>query len=228
MRMPPRRRFQSTHPRGVRHHRAGPARLGYRVSIHAPAWGATIFTARGSLEYLRVSIHAPAWGATARHESGHPSPLGFNPRTRVGCDTASMSVLSTVKLFQSTHPRGVRHRHQPAQAAGSDVSIHAPAWGATRARSVTDKCKPCFNPRTRVGCDIRARPLEAGAACFNPRTRVGCDVSRGVGTPDPDGFQSTHPRGVRRGGCCSRVAAISGFNPRTRVGCDLRNRPWPR
>ena len=33
---------------------------------------------------------------------------GFNPRTRVGCDTASMSVLSTVRLFQSTHPRGVR------------------------------------------------------------------------------------------------------------------------
>ena len=38
---------------------------GKRVSIHAPAWGATLF-----LKTLggpnHVSIHAPAWGATTR------------------------------------------------------------------------------------------------------------------------------------------------------------------
>ena len=34
-----------------------------RVSIHAPAWGATAKT-RTERPVLNVSIHAPAWGAT--------------------------------------------------------------------------------------------------------------------------------------------------------------------
>jgi len=33
------------------------------VSIHAPAWGATLYM-RGSSRTMLVSIHAPAWGAT--------------------------------------------------------------------------------------------------------------------------------------------------------------------
>ena len=33
------------------------------VSIHAPAWGATVW-AGGNWPDLVVSIHAPAWGAT--------------------------------------------------------------------------------------------------------------------------------------------------------------------
>ena len=33
------------------------------VSIHAPAWGATVIDAAGGIKG-RVSIHAPAWGAT--------------------------------------------------------------------------------------------------------------------------------------------------------------------
>ncbi len=33
------------------------------VSIHAPAWGATVDD-RDYLEQFCVSIHAPAWGAT--------------------------------------------------------------------------------------------------------------------------------------------------------------------
>ena len=34
-----------------------------QVSIHAPAWGATIVSCRISYRFF-VSIHAPAWGAT--------------------------------------------------------------------------------------------------------------------------------------------------------------------
>ena len=57
----------------------------YRVSIHAPAWGAT-FHLDGINIGNNVSIHAPAWGAT-------PLPLlvrglrrCFNPRPRMGGD----------------------------------------------------------------------------------------------------------------------------------------------
>ena len=79
---------------------------------------------------LIVSIHAPAWGATTR---------GMFPIVSFG--------------FQSTHPRGVR-RIRPSDARLQlPVSIHAPAWGATR-RPWRLRCGlPCFNPRTRVGCD---------------------------------------------------------------------------
>ena len=106
------REFQSTHPRGVRlsarlilpcvswvsihapawgatgqHlHGAGFGQL-RDVSIHAPAWGATLkpCPACGS---SAVSIHAPAWGATHGRHCHSDRQRCFNPRTRVGCDSA--------------------------------------------------------------------------------------------------------------------------------------------
>ena len=144
--------FQSTHPRGVR--------LPYSKEV---------------LRDMCVSIHAPAWGAT------HLYPEGSSRAT----------------LFQSTHPRGVRHGYPDHGAVGGGVSIHAPAWGATRRIPYPVRAMPRFNPRTRVGCDRRASRILPGRWCFNPRTRVGCDA-----------MPKTRPRMLR------------GFNPRTRVGCD--------
>ncbi|VDA99915.1 Octaprenyl diphosphate synthase / Dimethylallyltransferase / (2E,6E)-farnesyl diphosphate synthase / Geranylgeranyl pyrophosphate synthetase [Olavius algarvensis spirochete endosymbiont] len=78
--------------------------------------------------------------------------ISFNPRTREGCDgraagpqtrcyvsihapargaTVSASRLRSLALFQSTHPRGVRHRSALVVEGRSTVSIHAPARGAT-------------------------------------------------------------------------------------------------
>ena len=122
--------FQSTHPRGVRPLGQVARDLGGLVSIHAPAWGATL-TDEQHAALIEVSIHAPAWGATkqdaafalkAEFQSTHPRGvrhgsryveylryLGFNPRTRVGCDIRSIVTLISLREFQSTHPRGVRH-----------------------------------------------------------------------------------------------------------------------
>ena len=58
-----------------------------------------------------VSIHAPAWGATlplALVASFHP---GFNPRARVGRDNARRAKSWVQSLFQSTRPRGARQPH---------------------------------------------------------------------------------------------------------------------
>ncbi len=56
-------KFQFTRPRGAR--RGGlSAAFRPKVSIHAPAWGATIDALAG-YKMQTVSIHAPAWGATA-------------------------------------------------------------------------------------------------------------------------------------------------------------------
>ena len=82
------RKFQSTHPRGVRLHGTGHIAVGDPVSIHAPAWGAT---ALDGLDEQRVT--------------------GFNPRTRVGCDTRRRALTIARDQFQSTHPRGVRPHH---------------------------------------------------------------------------------------------------------------------
>ena len=101
-------RFQSTHPRGVRHQMKSRIHTGYNVSIHAPAWGAT-----------RSPAVASAW------------PLSFNPRTRVGCDERKRQFSRAAKMFQSTHPRGVRHPDGMRLRVMAIVSIHAPAWGAT-------------------------------------------------------------------------------------------------
>ena len=147
-----RSRFQSTHPRGVRHappgadHRPRPVSIHapawgatiagqgvpvaeFKVSIHAPAWGAT-HTRMLTLVPVRVSIHAPAWGATAGSISHHSALSRFNPRTRVGCDCG---------LHHATVPGRVSIHAPawgatPAQIRGHGlkiVSIHAPAWGAT-------------------------------------------------------------------------------------------------
>jgi len=55
--------FQSTLPRGERPPQHGPGIVGFHVSIHAPARGATQAARRGRAQ-KHVSIHAPARGAT--------------------------------------------------------------------------------------------------------------------------------------------------------------------
>ena len=172
--------FQSTHPRGVRRLAQADARPDGSVSIHAPAWGATPQLMDVLFHWL-VSIHAPAWGATATRRSRWCWRASFNPRTRVGCDCSSgtwwrarwwsfnprtrvgcdatyVDYDGGLRMFQSTHPRGVRLEQFVDLGAGDAVSIHAPAWGATRWPRPPGPGCARFNPRTRVGCDLPTRP----------------------------------------------------------------------
>ncbi len=99
-----------------------------------------------------VSIHAPAWGATVSHSSIDSGLNSFNPRSRVGSDLNSGGKLD-FKMFQSTLPRGERPISKRGLPEVTPVSIHAPAWGATWMINVYDASKSCFNPRSRVGSD---------------------------------------------------------------------------
>ena len=99
--------FQSTRPRGARHTLYARETTTSLVSIHAPAWGATIAHSQ-DIAVVDVSIHAPAWGATAARVIGVEAPL-----------------------FQSTRPRGARQLQREILSDWDIVSIHAPAWGAT-------------------------------------------------------------------------------------------------
>ena len=99
--------FQSTHPRGVRH----------------------VTPVDGEIRPVFQSTHPRG---VRRYMGTVGTRTGcFNPRTRVGCDLGLLVAAVVVAGFQSTHPRGVRRSYSSARQAVLEVSIHAPAWGAT-------------------------------------------------------------------------------------------------
>ena len=147
----------------------------------------------------RVSIHAPGRGATSSLRS-------------ISCPP---------KVFQFTHPGGVRRTLSGRKEVSSNVSIHAPGRGATGretfqchvlgvsihapGRGATTHTpsktarKARFNSRTREGCDGSGSGFyNVTTESFNSRTREGCDrfvlsIARGIAK-----FQFTHPGGVRQ------------------------------
>ena len=123
-----------------------------------------------------------------------PRTRCFNPRTRVGCDNAQLNV-SVSPVFQSTHPCGVRLRlnkqlekawgFNPRTRVGCDnrlvkktlgtnVSIHAPVWGATTLQAYYQNGSTVSIHAPVWGATKIFRNI-GNYACFNPRTRVGCD-----------------------------------------------------
>ena len=165
--------FQSTPPHG--------GRTGCPGLFQSTAWGATIapllktrFNPRPRMGGVSPSIHAPRMagrcfnprprmGVRLRHKKGAPTNPCFNPRPRMGGDR-----ISSVSFA---------------------VSIHAPAWGATKSRhqAIVESTPPL--PLTR-GHDVlfQSTPPHGGRrrsgwrestighpAGFNPRPRMGGD-----------------------------------------------------
>ena len=129
------------------------------VSIHAPAWGATIVLTIG-LIMVTVSIHAPAWGATTSQEVEHDlcefqsmPPRGGQLASRVFCFLATM--------FQSMPPRGGQPCGPTCDLRNVEVSIHAPAWGATGVVGVRAWVDG-FNPCPRVGGNVASVKVAGG------------------------------------------------------------------
>ena len=126
--------------------------------------------------------------------------------------------------FQSTHPRRVRRAGALDDSEVGEVSIHAPAKGATRLSTSPSLRRTSFNPRTREGCD---RSASRGGT---PRSRVsihapakGATCTAYVVSQYGSMFQSTHPRRVRPVPASRHACAARSFNPRTREGCDRQN-----
>ena len=187
-----------------------------------------------------VSIRAPAWGATSLIPYCGRSPERFNPRPRVGGDRPGCAMES----FQSAPPRGGRREATRSSfnhawgATRQQVSIRAPAWGATirpprggrPGRGAEPLMPGGFQSAPPRGGRRSFNPLVPLQTCFNPRPRVGGD--RGAL------FQSAPPRGGRpdprqrirapawgatrsiRAPAWGATAAQPGFNPRPRVGGD--------
>ena len=121
--------FQSTPPHGGRlHHRRLVDATG-RVSIHAPARGAT------SLMAYQLGVEGfqstPPHGGRHRYSSPSNLPLLFNPRPRTGGDTEHDLAARWAPCF-NPRPRTGGDIAMGIFLCGFVVSIHAPARGATR------------------------------------------------------------------------------------------------
>ena len=189
------------------------------VSIHAPGRGATLnayhtsicvygfnsrtregcdltplVVARFSVPFqfthpggVRQRLHGDR---KSLHEFQFTHPGGVRPPWEV--------LIERRKGFQFTHPGGVRHR--TTYTRGRNLLFQFTHPGGVRpvcwyARTVLS---PCFNSRTREGCDHTTRLHWSDCWCFNSRTREGCDI---------------FPRLL--------LLRSLSFNSRTREGCDI-------
>ena len=78
----------------------------------------------------------------------------FNPRARMGRALRFGFVRQAQRGF---NPRA-RMRRDSGREVRVDVaavSIHAPAWGATRLAARPPSANCCFNPRARMGRDAK-------------------------------------------------------------------------
>ena len=179
--------------------------LARRVSIHAPAWGATRpfqFTLPHGERPVPAVI--PLMGFWFQFTLPHGERLDYLVR----CEKMAW--------FQFTLPHGERpggrlggalhpERFNSRSRMGSDmlspfwfwwcmgfnsrsrmgsdrprrrdsaVSIHAPAWGATAHAEETAQTATSFNSRSRMGSDLQRAVRHRADVGFNSRSRMGSD-----------------------------------------------------
>ena len=123
-------KFQSTHPGGVRLSRYRDKCKRFKISIHAPGWGATFY--------------ALILGALSAH---------FNPRTRVGCDKMEPSCATSAMYFNPRTRVGCDKRSRASAGLAANFNPRTRV-GCDQRSNLLNSIAEDFNPRTRVGCDI--------------------------------------------------------------------------
>ncbi len=213
----------------------------HQVSIHAPAWGATVRpmsvwlpplfqstrphgARRGGLlrrvDRGKVSIHAPAWGATgAGAEAGaiHHRFQSTRPHgARLPLNSEALAALK----FQSTRPHGARLCVFRGMSGPRDVSIHAPAWGATdnrgeyaEGRSVSIHAPAWGATRPRTGTPA-ARLVSIHAPAWGATCATDHGEQRRPVSIHAPAWGATPPAYAQR-------PSKGGFNPRARMGRDV-------
>ena len=189
-------RFQSTHPRGVRHHplpcASRPCYFNPRTHVGCDVEGANMGNKYSEFQSTHprgvrpgtydsvhndhnISIHAPTWGAT-RRQGGCASVGAISIHAPTWGATARRPfVVVDESLFQSTHPRGVRRVTLTVRVAPKTFQSTHPRGVRRRSAMWVWIWRQNFNPRTHVGCDLANYRRFYDNVHFNPRTHVGCD-----------------------------------------------------
>ena len=207
-----------------------------RISIHAPARGAT-------KDFSGIASKIFYFNPRSREGSDYPSRkasgghANFNPRSREGSDGSEKRELSNNERFQSTLPRGERRGaendslrgtvisiHAPARGAtdfrlevesGHVISIHAPARGATLSWAYGNADDFISIHAPARGATVAQAPNQCYHSYFNPRSREGSDKRRRSSQASRIRFQSTLPRGERqeKAQLCTDATTISIHAP---------------
>ena len=119
--------------------------------------------------HSKISIHAPARGATE-----------------------VFRITPSMKLFQSTLPRGERRSRRQRLFEIARISIHAPARGATKQAAAPFRNCSYFNPRSREWSDGNDGTNGKDGKDFNPRSREWSDA-RGRGGGAAEGISIHAP-----------------------------------
>ncbi len=213
------RLFRSTHPRGVRPAQSAASAASQRVSIHAPAWGATAGDGLGvarvhvsihapawgatrcrchGLAAVEVSIHAPAWGATIAAHHCRPELSRFRSTHPRGVRQGRGWGLHLSRSFRSTHPRGVR-------LAGINQSADFAGFRSTHPRGVRHRW---------VVFTRNYLPVSIHAPAWGATSRQCSSLACWVVSIHAPAWGATGHVG-------SGSQRRHGFDPRTRVGCDV-------
>ena len=146
----------------------------------------------------------------------------FNPRAREGRDTRKLFEAGTDAEVSIHAPaRGATSQYCTSGMGKQCVSIHAPARGATKTNKIVVYDHNRFNPRAREGRDLvndKSNVFTVHVSIHAPAR--GATLSRLL-CRRQQGFQSTRPRGARlETGFCLRSDPAC-FNPRAREGRDV-------
>ena len=175
--------FQSTHPHGVRLEGFYNGETDIIISIHAPAWGATVTVT--ILQPSKINFNPRTRMGCDGSKAGKRKRGGdFNPRTRMGCDFLQWKLGQKLLLISIHAPAWGATGLGFERSLRTGISIHAPAWGATS--------------------KIHGKDLERGFQSTHPHgvRLMTMEVIATIGK-----FQSTHPHGVRRVSAFSRSDA---------------------
>ena len=150
-----------------------------------------------------------------------PAWRNFNPRSHEGSDTRTTRISDLIIPFQSTLPRGERRvadrygvqfpefqstlprgerRHLPHQRRQHQaISIHAPTRGATLHSEVSGGVAHISIHAPTRGATASTTSTASTPSNFNPRSHEGSDNVVWLVDLYQKLFQSTLPRGERRG-----------------------------
>ena len=129
-----------------------------------------------SVNCTRISIHAPARGATSDRLPQLSLSSNFNPRSREGSDLSSSGT-------SSIQSRNFNPRSREGSDKQRDRKQESRIYFNPRSREGSDRyilqdfLFPLlyFNPRSREGSDAANESTKFGRWYFNPRSREGSD-----------------------------------------------------
>ena len=170
--------------------------------------------------HRRVSIHAPAWGATRRLAPPRPTSESFNSRSRVGSDQARQARMKLFSRFQFTLPRGERPRHQKNPPKLFRFQFTLPRGERPLASAFALRTIRSFNSRSRVGSDSLQAFVPVSIKKFQFTLPRGERRQIQTGKGPPRSFNSRSRVGSDQGSASSELTKTR-FNSRSRVGSDV-------